>query len=239
MPMATPHYLVVVFAKGASRRLPGKNLRPLGGKPLLLHTLEYVNRYAPGGWPRWCVSEDAEIQRLAALAGWSVLDDPYVFAPGDAAQAADRARRIYAEFVDRFPRHDLVRLQCTSPFREPDLLARCIARLERGDVDSVLSAERGVHIVWSAAGELLTHDWYARGDPPPGSESLPPTYRITGSIAVRRRGRPYAASNYWAWGRLGFVPENPLFCADIDTAQDFQLAELRCEQLRRLDLLPS
>src|SRR5436305_2088204 len=35
-----PRYLGIVPARGGSKRLPGKNLLPLGGKPLLGHTLE-------------------------------------------------------------------------------------------------------------------------------------------------------------------------------------------------------
>ena len=35
-----PRYLAIVPARGGSKRLPGKNLLPLGGRPLIGHTLE-------------------------------------------------------------------------------------------------------------------------------------------------------------------------------------------------------
>ncbi|MEO8442712.1 MAG: NTP transferase domain-containing protein, partial [Betaproteobacteria bacterium] len=35
-----PRYLAIVPARGGSKRLPGKNLLPLGGRPLLGYTLE-------------------------------------------------------------------------------------------------------------------------------------------------------------------------------------------------------
>ena len=37
---AHPRYLAIVPARGGSKRLPGKNLLPVGGKPLLGYTLE-------------------------------------------------------------------------------------------------------------------------------------------------------------------------------------------------------
>src|SRR5690242_12721895 len=68
-------FLGVVPARGGSKGVPRKNIRPLGGKPLLAHTAAQV---AGAALLDACVvsTEDAEIAAVARAAGLRVVDRP-------------------------------------------------------------------------------------------------------------------------------------------------------------------
>lgn len=50
--------LVIIPARGGSKGLPGKNIKPLNGKPLIQYTIEAAKEVFPE--ERICVTTDAE-----------------------------------------------------------------------------------------------------------------------------------------------------------------------------------
>ncbi len=76
-------FLAVIPARGGSKSVPRKNIRDLGGKPLLGHTLHQVSTVSEIDV---CVvsTDDPEIAAFAKAAGTRVIDRPADLA-GDAA----------------------------------------------------------------------------------------------------------------------------------------------------------
>jgi CMP-N,N'-diacetyllegionaminic acid synthase len=106
--------LAVIPAKGQSRRVPGKNLRPLAGRPLFLWTVNAALRSEIV--TRIVVSTDSdEVARLAESAGANVTDHPEI-KPG--VEAQDVAVHVVRQEIaaDRTP-DVVVMLLPTSPFR--------------------------------------------------------------------------------------------------------------------------
>ena len=99
--------LVVIPAKGSSRRIPSKNLRLLGGKPLFLWT---VKAAVEAGIGRVVVSTEDE--RVREMAPVEVIDRPASLAV-DPAEAPDVA--LHA--LDEVGGTNVVMLLPTSPFR--------------------------------------------------------------------------------------------------------------------------
>src|SRR5438093_76101 len=72
---AMPETLAVIPARGGSKGLPGKNVRPLAGLPLLVHSLRLAALCPEIS--RTVVSTDsAEIAEVARAAGGEVLERP-------------------------------------------------------------------------------------------------------------------------------------------------------------------
>jgi CMP-N-acetylneuraminic acid synthetase len=230
--------VAVVPARAGSKRVPGKNLRPLGGRPLLAWSVEDGLR-SPA-IDRVIVSTDSDdvaaaarsagaevpFLRPAALAGDRVSDTPVL------AHAAQ-----WLEDTEGYRPDVLVLLRPTTPLRAAGLIERCVARLEATGADSVRSV-RSVnhwHPYWmlsvDAAGfaqpflDGKTVDEYYQ------SQLLPPVYKHDGYCDVIRRGNvprdcPATATLAGFYGRRRAVEvnEDPHF-VNIDTEDELAYAE--------------
>lgn len=140
--MADPRCVALIPARGGSRRVPGKNIKPLAGHPLLAYTIAAAQQ--SGVFTNvWVSTEDDEIYRWCMAEGVSI-------APRPAEMAADHSPDI--EWVAFMLNHSLVMrpepqafsiLRPTSPFRTADTIRRAWALwLERGHrYDSLRAVE--------------------------------------------------------------------------------------------------
>lgn len=134
-------FYALIPARGGSERIPGKNLRPLGGKPLIAHTIEAAR--AAKAVDRVVVSTDSdEIADVAVKFGAE--------APFRRPKEISGTRATELEFLDHAldwfrdrgggePRY-IVLLYPTSPFRTAGSIDRAIAEIERHpDADALRS----------------------------------------------------------------------------------------------------
>lgn len=68
-------YVTVIPARGGSKRLPGKNIFPLGGKPLLAHSILYSRQVLPDT-EVYVSTDNEEIARVAREYGADVIERP-------------------------------------------------------------------------------------------------------------------------------------------------------------------
>jgi len=115
--------IVLIPARMAATRLPGKPLADIGGKPMIVRAYE---RAAKSGLPVCVAAGDPEIvAAVTAAGGEAVLTDP------DLPSGSDRIRAAL-ERVDPDARHDaVINLQGDMPFADPDLAVACAGLLER------------------------------------------------------------------------------------------------------------
>jgi CMP-N,N'-diacetyllegionaminic acid synthase len=132
--------LGLVTARGGSKGLPGKNLRPLAGKPLLAYTIEAARVSAV--FDRLILStDDAEI---AAAARTLECDVPFM-RPAELARDDTPHLPVLHHAVRWLEEHDGYRpdavmiLQPTSPLRQPQHIRESVALFERSGADSVVS----------------------------------------------------------------------------------------------------
>ncbi len=131
--------IVVIPARMAATRLPGKPLADIGGQPMILRVLRQALAADVG--PVAVAAGDAEIVKAVEQAGASaVLTDPALPSGSDRILAALRA-------IDPGGRHDVViNLQGDMPFVSPDVVRACAALLaeEPGcDISTVAAPEAG------------------------------------------------------------------------------------------------
>ena len=123
--------LGVTPARGGSKEIPRKNLKPLCGKPLIAWTIEAAR--CSRLLDDYVVStEDAEIAGVAEEWGAKVVWRPPELAT-DEADTLDVLQHV----LDQVPADLLVLLQATSPIRDGDLIDRCIQRFLETQADSL------------------------------------------------------------------------------------------------------
>lgn len=134
------YVLGIIPARGGSKSVPKKNIRLLAGKPLIAYTIETAQKCKM--LDRTVVStDDAEIADVAKEYGGDVpfmrpkelsLDtSSMVPALQHAVSAIEKNENVRVDVV--------VLLDPTSPFRKIENIEECIQKLERENVDSVVT----------------------------------------------------------------------------------------------------
>lgn len=133
--------LVVIPARGGSKRLPGKNIKPLNGKPLIHYTIEAARSVFDDSVI--CVSTDYEkIKRVSEQTGLKV---PFLRPKNLATDTADsRSVLLHAyEFYKNEKEYEadvVILLQPTSPFRNVTHIKEAI-KLYHDGLDMVVSVK--------------------------------------------------------------------------------------------------
>ena len=129
--------IILIPARMAATRLPGKPLADIEGAPMIVRVLRQAE--AAGAGPVAVAAGDSEIvEAVRAAGGRAVLTDPSL------PSGSDRILAALAK-LDPRGRHDVVvNLQGDMPFVEPQVLAHCVALMQREpscDIATVVAAE--------------------------------------------------------------------------------------------------
>jgi CMP-N,N'-diacetyllegionaminic acid synthase len=224
----TPYAVGIIHARGGSKRVPLKNLKSLGGKPLIAWVVEAACRAAR--LSRVIVSTDHDdIARLAVQYGAEV---PF-------RRPADLAEDVPSELVTQHavralevggPRIDIpVTLQPTTPFLQPSHIDACVALVVETGADSAFTVapvrERPEWMLWVAPdgrAEPYTGRWWQGEEGV--SQSLPRLFSPNGGAYATRRD--VLMERHTIIGSNSRVVEMSLDqSVDIDEAIDFAIAE--------------
>jgi CMP-N-acetylneuraminic acid synthetase len=218
--------IATICARGGSQGLPGKNIRPLLGKPLIAYTIEQAR--ACRAIARVFVSTDSpEIAAEAVAAGGEVLGlRPAHLATAQAGKIPVIAHLV-AEVeavgvtVDR-----IVDLDPTSPLRNLADIQACIDLLD-ADTDAVITgyvAEKNPY--FNMVEQRADGNYSLVKPPPPGvvsRQQAPVVYAMNASIYVWHR-RTLDCGLWNGRTKLHCMPRERSI--DIDSLIDFRLVEL-------------
>lgn len=139
--------LAIIPARGGSKGVLRKNIRPCGGKPLLVWSVEtaLASRFISESGMVVVSSDDAEILECARLAGAIGQERPARLATDEAA--TDHVLR-YVMLNLEFRPDLVVTLQPTVPIRRPGLIDDCIQRLLDTDADSLFTGRCEPYCWW-------------------------------------------------------------------------------------------
>lgn len=128
--------LVIIPARGGSKGIPGKNIRPLAGKPLILYTVDLARQL----FPDTLIILSTDSEQIAITARTAGLPVHYMRPPELATDnAPTRDALLHAmDWADThgIPYKKICLLQPTSPLRTADDILRCIDRYTP-DIDMV------------------------------------------------------------------------------------------------------
>jgi YrbI family 3-deoxy-D-manno-octulosonate 8-phosphate phosphatase len=215
--------VVVIPARGGSKGVPGKNMRRVGGRPLVTRAIEACRS------TRWIdaiyvSTDDQDIALAATEAGAEVINRPDNLA-GDTASSESAVLHVLQQLAVAGIHPDvLVLLQCTSPFIFPADLDRAVELIMNDRADSAFSAAETYEFLWRSSGSdgLVTgqnHDPSYR----PRRQDREPDFRETGAFyAVSVAG--FRASRHRFFGRTAAVEVPQLSAIEIDSEQDLELA---------------
>jgi CMP-N-acetylneuraminic acid synthetase len=130
------NYKVIIPARANSKRLPGKNMRVLGDKPLIQYSIDFaLNHFSEEAI--WVNSDDQKILKFAKQKGVNTLVRPDNLST-DFSTTVD----VLKHQVNYFKKQNIIcdaiiLLQPTNPFREDDLLKNAIKKFEESGRSSL------------------------------------------------------------------------------------------------------
>ena len=218
-----------IFARNNSKGVPGKNTKLLCGKPLISHAIEHVKQ--TDQISRVFVSTDShEIAKIAEKAGAEV---PFLRPPELAQDTAPEwqawqhaitvVQSKYGEFKT------FVSVPTTAPCRDARDIDRCINALDSETDIAITVTKSGYNPYFNMVkedergfvrlfGETDGRQYFRRQD-------APTAYGITPVAYVSRPQHILSSSGVWD-GSVKTIKVDSLTAIDIDTPDDFHLAEL-------------
>lgn len=215
--------LSLIPARGGSKGIPRKNVRPMAGKPLIAWTIEAALRSSQ--LDAVVVStEDEEIANVARQ--WGALV-PFL-RPPELAKDESPGIDPVMHALDQLPGYDAVLLlQPTSPLRTTEDIDACIALAEdmqASTVVSVCAPDQSPFWMYRLDDDKRLH---ALVEMPAISrrQDLPPIYAMNGALYFAsaeslRRHRAFVTTETIAY----VMPRER--SVDLDTLLDWKLAEM-------------
>lgn len=219
--------LVIIPARGGSKGIPRKNIKPLNGKPLIYYTIDCARAIVPD--KNICVStDDDEIIDVVQAYGLSV---PFK-RPSELSTDTAGTYEVLLHALDFYERQGMhfdmiVLLQNTSPFRTPDHVREALALYDDG-LDMVVSVKEcsanPYYCVFEENEDGYLH--ICKGD---GNisrrQDAPKVYEYNGAIyVINPKSLKRMPMNKFAKRRKYIMDE--LHSLDLDTMLDWRLVEL-------------
>jgi len=216
--------IAIIPARGGSKRIPRKNILPLGGNPLISYTIndavnsKLVNRVIVS-------TDDQEIADISNRSGAEIIYRPSELANDTATNLPVILHTLdYLKDKEDYSPDVVVFLQCTSPFRKDDDIDNAIRVFLESKADALFSAFHFTKYIWRPTedgAESINFDYkkeFWR------EQDFPPQYQANGSIFVYNpEGLRSAQSAFF--GRMVIYEMDYIHSFQIDTHEDFQLSE--------------
>lgn len=218
--------LVIIPARGGSKGIPHKNIKPLDGKPLIYYTIDVARQIVSD--EDICVStDDAEIIKCVEDYGLKV---PFV-RPAELASDTAGTYEVLLHALDFYEKqgkkYDVVLLlQNTSPFRTAEQVMEAL-NIYTPDVDMVVSVN-----------ETKTNPYYNCVEEGPDGflkktldstmftrrQDAPITYEYNGAIYVINTEK-LKSMHYGKFTKIVKYVMDELHSVDLDTMLDWKYAE--------------
>ena len=219
--------LALILARGGSKRLPGKNIRHLGGRPLIGWSID-IGKLIPEVCDVLVSTDDSKIQGVAKeLGAYTPWLRPKELS-ADNSSSVDAALHALDWYESKHGVVDgLLLLQPTSPFRRIEKIKEGVKLFSVCDCDSILGVSpTHAHPKWTFTIEnstlspfLSDHGLNTR------SQDLESSYVINGSFYLISPDALRQEKSFFIEGTLPLVIDSSIESLDIDTEQDWQYAE--------------
>lgn len=221
--------LGIIPARGGSKGIPKKNIKLLGGIPLLEYTAK--SALASKFLSRVILSsDDSEIIEVAKNLG---IEVPFI-RPENLSQDDTPSLSVIKHAIEFFETKNeffdaICLLQVTSPFREEDLIDRSIQKFESEDLDSMISVREvptDFNPHWIFEKDANGHLKIATGEEKIISrrQELPKAYHRDGAIYITKADVILKQNSLYG-SSIGYIESKIELYVNIDTPNDWQVAE--------------
>ena len=213
-------YRIVIPARGKSKRLPGKNMRLLGNKPLIQYSIDTALAKFQSDYI-WVNSDDQEIIDYAKRAGVKHLLRPDNLAT-DLTPTVDVIKHQLEYFDETKVNCDaIILLQPTNPFRESHLLDSAISKFEQTNRKSLATFSYLEKKIGNIENDFFVPKNYLPGQ---RSQDLKNSYFENGQLYITKR-ESIKLGEIITEDVYPYISKDIEATVDIDYIEDFHYAE--------------
>jgi len=224
--------LITMCARGGSKGIPGKNIKPIAGKPLIAYTLTIANAFAAQHLAHIALStDDYEIKKVAAQLGLNTnYSRPTTLATDTAGKIDTIKDLVVFEEMNRNVEYEyILDLDLTSPLRTLEDLNNAFSDFKNRDALTLFSVNPASRNPYFNMVEKKDSGYFGLiKTNPDGSvlsrQSAPPVYDLNASFYWYKRSffdtdlkSPITAQS--------IIYEMPHICFDLDHPIDFEFLD--------------
>jgi pseudaminic acid cytidylyltransferase len=224
--------IAIIPARGGSKRIPKKNIKPFLGKPIIAYSIEAA--LESGLFEEVMVStDDEEIAKLASAFGAKV---PFVRSAENANDMATTSA-VLAEVLDTYSNQgeffdSACCLYACAPLINAQLLKDAHQRLMQDDFDCVVPLLPFSFPIWRSVtmddNQQVKMIWPENMNK--RSQDLPTAFHDAGQFYFFKT-KPFLNSKDLWRGKVGGIQLNEMQAQDIDTMDDWHIAEVKYKLL--------
>lgn len=205
-----------VPSKLNSQRLPRKNVKKLGGVPLVNYALRTMNKAKQVGDVVIFASEPSICRYIE-----DGLRFRFLKRPGYLDTQKAKVQDFVGEFIARVDADIIVLLHITSPFIKPSTIKECIDKVVSGKYDSAFAAVELRKFCWYKGSPLN----YRLDRPIPRTQDIEPVFAEQSGLYIFR-AELFKKKQQRVSAKSFVKIVDDIEGHDIDTPEDLRLAEI-------------
>lgn len=218
-------WVALLPLRGGSKSIPGKNLRPMAGRPLYAWSLEAA--LDSNCFDAIYVASDSAAIRDDARARYGSRIEVVDRAPENATDTAS-SESVMQELADHIDCDVLALIQATSPLTQAEDFRAARIRFEQESLDSLLTGVEVKRFFWRPDGQPLNYDPAQR----PRRQDFLGSVMENGAFYYTRRAL-FDATGVRLGGRIGVHVMDEACAAELDEPADWPHIEGLLQQRSR------
>jgi N-acylneuraminate cytidylyltransferase len=210
--------IVIIPARGGSKRLPEKNIMDFGGIPLLAHSIKYALANSTIVDDIYVSTDDATIKAIALKFGAKVIDRPADLA-GD-FESTVTALKHSLETINDNTIENVILLQPTTPLRPVNLLQDCFEIFLKENCRSLITVTQSHKKLGTIAANHFEPFNYKIGQ---RSQDLDPLFFENGLLYITKANSIFD-NKIITEDAYPYIVNHIFAEIDIDTQEDFDYA---------------
>ncbi|MFH7004548.1 acylneuraminate cytidylyltransferase family protein [Flavobacterium bizetiae] len=211
--------IAIIPARGDSKRLPQKNIKILGGIPLLAYSIQYAQANSDIIDEIYVSTDDHEIKKNAILFGAKVIDRPKSLS-GDLEPTVSALKNVL-EQLDDDRVENVILLQPTNPLRPESLLKDAFEIYEEENCDSLFTVTRNHQKFGKIQRKKFIPFNYKIGQ---RSQDLEPLFYENGLLYISK-AKLILEDKIISENAFTLIIDHIFTKIDIDTQEDFDYTE--------------
>ena len=210
--------IVIIPARGGSKRIPEKNIQLFGGLPLLAHSIQYAIANSALVDAIYVSTDDPSIKATALAYGAKVIDRPEHLS-GDFEPTITAVQHVLENIG--FEVENVILLQPTNPLRPPNLLKDCFEEFQNKKGDSLFTVTRNHQKFGKITSGTFVPFNYEIGQ---RSQDLEPLYFENGLLYITK-AKSILENKIITENAFPYLVNHIFAHVDIDTIEEVEYAE--------------
>jgi len=210
--------IAIIPARGGSKRLPQKNIKLLGGIPMIAHSIIYAQENSNIIDEIYVSTDDDSIKKVALQFGAKVIDRPANIS-GDYEPTVSALKHVLKNIGHEV--ENVVLLQPTNPVRPENLLKEAFEMYQKQKSDSLFTVSRNYKKFGKITEQKFIPYNYEIGQ---RSQDLDPLYFENGLLYITKAALVFN-DIIISENAFPFEIDHIFANVDIDTQDDFDYAQ--------------